>query len=169
MSPTTGPPEHGPGWYADARAVLGVTPAASPAEIHHAFRRRLRELHPDTRRTADPPSERERQASDRELQRILAAYEALREAGAAAAPDHASHGSTPRGAAAASPPVARHPRRPDLVVGPVQWTPAPAPHEPPSAQPPATGRVVRPGERSTPTLAELLLLHWRLEDLRRRR
>ena len=56
-------------------AELGVPPGATRAQIHQAFRRRLREHHPDTRPqqcdTADA-------ASDQALQRALAAYETLR-------------------------------------------------------------------------------------------
>ena len=46
-----------------------------PAEMHRAFRRRLREHHPDTRPQQD---DRADSASDQALQRVLAAYQTLR-------------------------------------------------------------------------------------------
>ncbi|WP_085241812.1 J domain-containing protein [Mycobacterium europaeum] len=39
---------------ADPYAVLGVTPTATPAEITHAFRVKLRALHPDTHYAGSP-------------------------------------------------------------------------------------------------------------------
>jgi hypothetical protein len=59
----------------DPHAELGVLPGATPAEIHQAFRRRLREHHPDTRPEHDDAIDA---ASDQALQRVLAAYETLR-------------------------------------------------------------------------------------------
>jgi hypothetical protein len=59
----------------DPHAELGVLPGATPAEIHQAFRRRLREHHPDTRPEHNDATEA---ASDQALQRVLAAYESLR-------------------------------------------------------------------------------------------
>jgi curved DNA-binding protein CbpA len=50
--------------------VLGVTPTATLAEISHAFRARLRSLHPDTRSVG---------VGDAELRELLAAYEQLRD------------------------------------------------------------------------------------------
>ncbi|MCG5432387.1 J domain-containing protein [Mycobacterium sp. MYCO198283] len=52
----------------DPYAVLGVSRTASAAEITRAYRRKLRDYHPDTRRG---------DADDR-LQEVLAAYAALR-------------------------------------------------------------------------------------------
>ena len=57
----------------DPYSELGVTPGATPGEIQHAFRRRLREHHPDSRRR-----DADEAASDAALQRLLAAYETLR-------------------------------------------------------------------------------------------
>lgn len=54
----------------DPYAVLGVTPTATPAEITHAFRAKLRSLHPDTRSAA---------VGDAELREVLAAYGLLRD------------------------------------------------------------------------------------------
>jgi hypothetical protein len=59
----------------DPHAELGVPPNATAAEVHHAFRRRLREHHPDTRPRHDDTTD---SASDQALQRVLAAYETLR-------------------------------------------------------------------------------------------
>jgi hypothetical protein len=58
---------------ADPYSELGVTRGATPAEIQHAFRRRLREHHPDSRRP-----DADEAASDAALQRLLAAYQTLR-------------------------------------------------------------------------------------------
>ena len=58
----------------DPHAELGVSQSATQAEIHRAFRRRLREHHPDTR----PVGETADSASDQALQRALAAYQTLR-------------------------------------------------------------------------------------------
>ena len=59
----------------DPHAELGVPPGATDAEIHQAFRRRLREHHPDTRPQQHETTDT---VSDQALQRVLAAYEALR-------------------------------------------------------------------------------------------
>jgi molecular chaperone DnaJ len=58
----------------DPHAELGVPPGATQAEIHQAFRRRLREHHPDTRTRGDTADA----VSDQALQRALAAYQTLR-------------------------------------------------------------------------------------------
>jgi hypothetical protein len=60
----------------DPHAELGVPPNATTAEVHQAFRRRLREHHPDTRPQQDETTD---SASDQALQRVLAAYEILRQ------------------------------------------------------------------------------------------
>lgn len=57
----------------DPYAVLGVTPTASPAEIAHAFRVKLRALHPDTRHTRTHTA-----GAQAQLQQVLAAYHLLR-------------------------------------------------------------------------------------------
>jgi curved DNA-binding protein CbpA len=56
--------------HSNPYAVLGVTPTATPAEITHAFRAKLRSLHPDTRSAA---------VGDAELRDVLAAYGQLRD------------------------------------------------------------------------------------------
>jgi molecular chaperone DnaJ len=87
----------------DPYSELGVTPGATPAEIQHAFRRRLREHHPDSR-----PPDADEAASDAALQRLLAAYRMLR-----------SRDTGMR------PPPVTIPVRPsaDLRVSPVHWAP----------------------------------------------
>ena len=59
----------------DPHAELGVPPNATAAEVHQAFRRRLREHHPDTRPQQHDTVD---SASDQVLQRVLAAYQSLR-------------------------------------------------------------------------------------------
>ncbi len=67
----------------DPYAVLGVTPTATPAEITHAFRAKLRSLHPDTRAAA---------VGDAELREVLAAYGLLRDPDRRARFDRAATG-----------------------------------------------------------------------------
>ena len=76
----------------DPRAELGVLPGATSAEIHQAFRRRLREHHPDTRPEHDDATDA---ASDQALQRVLAAYETLRLQAASPAVTDATAGRQP--------------------------------------------------------------------------
>jgi hypothetical protein len=59
----------------DPHAELGVPPTATAAEVHQAFRRRLREHHPDTRPQQDDTTD---SASDQALQRALVASQTLR-------------------------------------------------------------------------------------------
>ncbi len=54
-------------------SVLGVSPSATQAELAHAYRRHLRDHHPDLR-SPDPDA-----ASDEQLRRILQAYAVLRD------------------------------------------------------------------------------------------
>ncbi len=63
----------------DPYAELGLGPGATPTEIRHAFRRRLRAHHPDTRDIGDAAAG---ERSDAALQRLLAAYAALHQANA---------------------------------------------------------------------------------------
>jgi curved DNA-binding protein CbpA len=56
----------------DPYLVLGVSPTATQADITHAYRARLREHHPDTRRAPSP-------AADEHLRQLLAAYALLRD------------------------------------------------------------------------------------------
>lgn len=61
----------------DPYAVLGVTSSATPAQISHAFRTKLRALHPDI----GPARSRPPDDADAQLQQLLRAYAALRHAG----------------------------------------------------------------------------------------
>jgi curved DNA-binding protein CbpA len=56
----------------DPYAVLGVTPVATPAEINHAFRVKVRVLHPDTRHPRASGA-----AGDTQLEKLIAAYHLL--------------------------------------------------------------------------------------------
>ena len=47
--------DRGPAGGVDLYALLGVRPGADAAEVSHAYRRRLREVHPDTRPPATAP------------------------------------------------------------------------------------------------------------------
>lgn len=92
--------------HPDPYLVLGVLPTATPAEITHAYRTRLRAHHPDTRPTPPPHT------ADDDLRQVLAAYALLRDPARRAAYDHPStppprspHGPTP----ADRPPVGRVP------------------------------------------------------------
>jgi len=105
----------------DPHADLGVPPDATAAEVHRAFRRRLREHHPDTRPQQDDAKD---SASDQDLQRVLAAYETLRQRAAsdgveASSRDHPQRSDHPlSGATAATL------GDPPLRATPVHWVPA---------------------------------------------
>ena len=58
----------------DPYAVLGVTVVATPAEISHAFRVKVRDLHPDTRHAPAGGA-----AGDTQLGQLIAAYHLLRD------------------------------------------------------------------------------------------
>jgi curved DNA-binding protein CbpA len=74
----------------DPYSVLGVSPTATHAEITHAYRRRLREHHPDLR------SRESNSEADERLRQILAAYALLRDSDRRAAYNrgHPSHSDT---------------------------------------------------------------------------
>lgn len=77
----------------DPYAVLGVTRAATPAEITHAFRAKLRALHPDTRYAGAPAG------AETQLRQVLAANQQLRHSG-----HHTDAGHTANPSAAPPPP-----------------------------------------------------------------
>ncbi|NIH88330.1 J domain-containing protein [Amycolatopsis granulosa] len=84
----------------DPYAVLGVPRDATPAQISAAYRRLVRELHPDA---ADPDPER--------LAEVLAAYRALRERPVPVAPPQPARRVRRRPS----------PGEPDIRAGPVRW------------------------------------------------
>jgi len=103
----------------DPHEELGVSADASMEEIHRAFRRILREHHPDTR----PEAAGHDEESDRALQQALAAYTTLRKRHAVRRPSAGTGcgsqelhraGGTTWPAAAYSPP---------LQATPVEWLP----------------------------------------------
>jgi DnaJ-class molecular chaperone len=57
----------------DPYSVLGVSPTATHAEITHAYRRRLRDHHPDIR------SRESNSEADERLRQVLEAYALLRD------------------------------------------------------------------------------------------
>lgn len=106
----------------DLYQVLGVDAGADAAELTHAFRRRLRELHPDTRQ--DPDEDRDG------LEAVMIAYRTLRD------PEHRARYDRERAAAARSvrrgvpiPVVVRRSLAEDprylVRVGPVRVRPLP--------------------------------------------
>lgn len=101
----------------DPYSVLGVSRTATQAEITHAYRRHLRDYHPD-RRTGESNS-----GADERLRQILSAYALLRDPHCRAAYDRAH--PAPKKAAAARIPVSRTSsrtdERPPLWAGPVRW------------------------------------------------
>ncbi|MEB3983702.1 J domain-containing protein [Mycobacterium sp. 663a-19] len=106
--------------------VLGVSPTATQAEITHAYRRHLRDYHPDTRRKAPNPG------ADERLRQILAAYALLRDPSRRAEYDRA-HPARAHPARDETGPVRitvtradpgdtqSRDGRPPLWVGPVRW------------------------------------------------
>lgn len=101
----------------DLYAVLGVTPTATPAEISHAFRVKLRALHPDTHFAGSPADAQTR------LRQVLAAYALLRDPHQRAI-YHQKH-STEIDTAPVQIAITHHTHtpanRPPLWAGPVRW------------------------------------------------
>jgi curved DNA-binding protein CbpA len=101
----------------DPYSVLGVPPTATQAEITHAYRRHLRDYHPD-RRAGDPNS-----GADERLRQILTAYAVLRDPDRRAAYDRA-HPARKKAVAVRIPVTHKRSRtdtRPSLWAGPVRW------------------------------------------------
>ncbi|WP_082129493.1 J domain-containing protein [Mycobacterium haemophilum] len=97
-------------------AMLGVSETAAAAEITHAYRRQLRDHHPDMR------SRESNSGADERLRQILAAYALLRDPHRRAAYDRANpcHKST----GPIQVPVFRTDSvraHPPLWAGPVRW------------------------------------------------
>jgi hypothetical protein len=107
----------------DPYTVLGLTPTATQAEITHAYRTQLRALHPDTRRRATAGLT---EASDADLQRVVAAYTRLRTAAHRDDPARAEPACTPSRARPVRIPIiyrrSQMPgaSRPPLWAGPVR-------------------------------------------------
>jgi curved DNA-binding protein CbpA len=100
----------------DPYAVLGVAPTATQAEITHAYRRHLRDHHPD-RRSPEPDA-----PADERLRQVLAAYALLRDPNRRAAYDrgHPRHRDAGPSRIAVT---RRDPTddQPDIWAGPVHW------------------------------------------------
>ena len=106
----------------DPHAELGVLPGATSAEIHQAFRRRLREHHPDTRPEHDDATDA---ASDQALQRVLAAYETLRLQAASLAVTDPTAGRQPEPHHNSPRTVSGRQEGPPLKATAVHWVRAP--------------------------------------------
>lgn len=109
----------------DPYAVLGVTPTATPVEIAHAFRAKLRTLHPDTRHTGASTA-----GAEIQLQQVLAAYHLLRSEPQRSGDDLVGSPSaaTPKHQPPLTIPItyrrtlsATHPEERPLWAGPVHW------------------------------------------------
>jgi hypothetical protein len=105
----------------DPHAELGVPPNATAAEVHRAFRRRLREHHPDTRPPQDDTTDL---ASDQALQRALAAYETLRQRAASPPVEPPTEGAPHRVSHQASDGRSGSPVDQPFTVTAVRWVPA---------------------------------------------
>jgi curved DNA-binding protein CbpA len=101
----------------DPYAVLGVSPTASQAEITHAYRRQLRDHHPDTRAKKSPPR------ADERLRQILSAYALLRDPRRRAEYDRAARRADEDPGPAQIPVTRLEPTndQPPLWAGPVRW------------------------------------------------
>jgi hypothetical protein len=130
----------------DPRDVLGVPADATFAEVHRAFRRKLVEHPPDTRR---PQGEAAGSESDEALQRLLAAYEELRREASG------SGGSQPSTAGRHAPDERRR-VAPAQSAGPVIRASAVRWEQPTTAR--GTGRAREDG----PATAADILVRWLL-------
>jgi DnaJ-class molecular chaperone len=100
----------------DPYSVLGVSPTATQPEITHAYRRQLRDHHPDMRSQA-PNS-----GADERLRQILAAYTLLRDPHRRAAYDRAHPAINDTGPVQI--PITQNDSagdQPPLRAGPVRW------------------------------------------------
>jgi curved DNA-binding protein CbpA len=105
----------------DPYVVLGVAPDATPAEIVHAYRRLVRQHHPDLRAPDAAPDD----STDADLERVLQAYATLRGAEPRGGKDRLRRsGGTPEDPVRPEGRPARPPRsQPLLRAGPVFWQP----------------------------------------------
>jgi curved DNA-binding protein CbpA len=122
----------------DPYEVLGVAPTADAAEIARAYRRRVREVHPDT---ADPAREPARDDGSVELGAIQDAYLVLRDPVRRAQYDRERAGRSVRPTASVGVPV------------PVRVHVRPAPVQPPLLRvgPVRVESVPRRGRRQYPS------------------
>jgi DnaJ-class molecular chaperone len=126
--------------------LLGVDPTVDEAELARAYRRRLRELHPDTRASATDPATfgASNPAEPVDLTAVQVAYQILRDPGRRAQYDAEREArpaaARPRGTTGSTTPVARRlapampflirvdtaaPRECPIVAGPVRIDPLP--------------------------------------------
>ena len=98
----------------DHYTVLGVASTASPAEITRAYRRRVRNQHPDTR------SDTATGTGAEELRKVIAAYAVLRDPARRADYDQQRHATTNTTAPHITPYAPPGPT-PLLRVGPVRY------------------------------------------------
>lgn len=104
----------------DPYRVLGVSQSATQAEITRAYRRRLRDHHPDLHTGETDPD------ADEQLRRILSAYTILRDPHRRAAYDRTHPTSTPsRPLRIAITHNTSVDSQPPLSAGPVRWQPSP--------------------------------------------
>ena len=106
----------------DLYALLGVGRAADAAELARAYRRRLREVHPDTR---DRPSVPDGSSAD--LRALQEAYAVLRDPLLRARYEARRRGTSARTTRVDVPVRVRGPRPADgwlLRAGPVRWEPS---------------------------------------------
>jgi curved DNA-binding protein CbpA len=102
----------------DPYTVLEVSPTATPTEISHAYRLRLRSYHPDMRSSAPNAG------ADERLRQILAAYALLRDPTRRADYDRTARLAATRTGSIQIPVSHDNAEQlPLLWVGPVRWHP----------------------------------------------
>ncbi|MBO0884166.1 MAG: J domain-containing protein, partial [Mycobacterium sp.] len=102
----------------DPYVVLGVSPTATLAEITHAYRRHLRDHHPDIR----PPAPNG--DADERLRQIVAAYTSLRDQHRRAAYDRTTEPARTQTGPVQIPVIHDNiEEQPPLWAGPVRWQP----------------------------------------------
>jgi curved DNA-binding protein CbpA len=103
----------------DYYTVLGVASTASPAEIAHAYRCRIRSEHPDTHHDAQPDTRHDVGAEG--LREVIAAYAVLRDPARRADYDHQRWSTTNTSLPPPITPFAPPSRTPLLRVGSVRY------------------------------------------------
>lgn len=105
----------------DPYAALGLSPNATQGQIRRAYRTLLRQNHPDTR-VRDNAADNA--ASDRTLQRVIAAYAILGDRSRRAGHDHPTglpQTSIPTPVSPAVRVPRNAPNQPPIQAGPVRW------------------------------------------------